>query len=1088
MRGTTKLLLLVFRIIIFIDLNFGCDIEGEICQCSITKDKIYFKVECSKSNSDYSTFPYNLSILVHASSLLQNELIIKNKIYEHLGPNLFQNYSIETLELTNNEIRTIDNEAFETINNLSQLILKRNFIKQINFISKSLNNLTKLDLNDNELQLVDDRAFDRLANLYELDLSDNSISLIEQDAFVRLKKLGSLKLHLNSIENLAPRLFRSQINLVFLNLKDNLIKNLDPESFYGLKRLYDIQIGFNLIKHLYSDNFIYLNGLKNNLELSSQNIMEIDEFAFRNLANLTNELDLSSNVMTKLRNNTFYGLDSLNLLKLSHNKISYLNVGSFSGLKSLVHLELSSNNLFNLEPIHMRPIPHLKFLNLSQNLLRHLANSTFSSNLKFLFLDANKFQFVKREYFSNLIHLKLLSMKSNQISYIEEKSFNSLKSLEQLHLSDNCLNALNKNVFKNLKNLEHLDLSQNLLNSLDKDIFHDLKNLQNLYLSSNKLSFLDKDVLSSLEKLFKLDLSDNYFKTISGINFDNCKDLTEIYLDDNLITSGSDLTARFNYVKELFLTRNAFDFIEINPWFRLVEILDLNHNKNLMRMTFETDFDDLEPPVLKELRLKNTSVYFIQSIKFELFQELKKLDLSHNLLGERLVRILPNKITRNLHELNLAKTSLEFSPKFLYEAWYMNVIDLRGNRLNLTEIFMQNSRELIQIYLSETHLTSLNYLNFSLFPRLFVLDLSRNFLTLIKRDTFLLNYKLKQLNLSYNFIRLIEPKSFFYTDFDNLDLSHNRIQNFSDTHLRKEVLLNDFRINNNMVEKIDFKFTLNRLGSNKLTNVPVFTSQKLRVQEIHLSNNSLRIITNQSFDSKNKNLHILDLSKNLIENIESRAFFYLIRLLKLDLSENHLRSFDANLFDQLFSLQHLNISHNFLEVIHKGLFKNLYNLLVLDLANNPFLLIEGEAFKFLGKLSDLNIRVSSSGHFRINSSNIFLGLVSIKNLQLSSNAIDTFMSLIKLRDSFKPKIHKTLGDLIYYQSIFIQSSKATDSQSANLSYYSIHQDCLSVIYIVRFGLNLNLKSEEQVKLFLDKCQIYFMKSYYFFLEFKNKQT
>lgn len=117
---------------------------------------------------------------------------------------------------------------------------------------------------------------------------------------------------------------------------------------------------------------------------------------------------------------------------------------------------------------------------------------------------------------------------------------------------------------------------------------------------------------------------------------------------------------------------------------------------------------------------------------------------------------------------------------------------------------------------------------------------------------------------------------------------------------------------------------------------------------LDLSSNKLRVVST-IFNSISM-LVKLDLSSNLIEKIDSRAFVKLKTLRELNLHNNNLKRLDPDLFAPLLSVEHINISFNKspLMTITADLFKYNFHLKKVFLINNK---IESIDPKFIGNLN-----------------------------------------------------------------------------------------------------------------------------------------
>ena len=124
-------------------------------------------------------------------------------------PQLRNNASLESLDLSNNELSVLPADAFSGFINLQALDLSSNKISTINSDTFSaLCNLLSLDLSGNKISSMNG-TFTGLVNLIALDLSHNSLSFISGSPFQYLHSLKTLSLLLSFQQKLTvtPKTF-----------------------------------------------------------------------------------------------------------------------------------------------------------------------------------------------------------------------------------------------------------------------------------------------------------------------------------------------------------------------------------------------------------------------------------------------------------------------------------------------------------------------------------------------------------------------------------------------------------------------------------------------------------------------------------------------------------------------------------------------------------------------------------------------------------------------------------------------------------------------------------------------------------------
>ena len=154
----------------------------------------------------------------------------------------------------------------------------------------------------------------------------------------------------------------------------------------SLRKL-DMTGNFLQVKQENISAFIFLGELL----LQNNNIETLDPYTFSYQSNLY-RLDLSQNLITKLRQNTFFGLSNLKVLLLHGNsQLVMIEAGAFVGLSSLPLLELKELSLTSLDAKAFIGMPFLRNLDLSVNKLRSLPSGQFEGleQLKILNVSGN---------------------------------------------------------------------------------------------------------------------------------------------------------------------------------------------------------------------------------------------------------------------------------------------------------------------------------------------------------------------------------------------------------------------------------------------------------------------------------------------------------------------------------------------------------------------------------------------------------------------------------------------------------------------------------------------------------------------------
>ena len=138
--------------------------------------------------------------------------------------------------LSKNELKEIDEKAFQSLKYLTSLDLSHNQLQEIFTLSK-LQNLQNLNLQGNKITKIEDYAFKSLPNLVTLNLNLNDLTgSIQIYAFSGLTNLKNLTLSSNELSQISPDVLKPLPNLVKLHLDSNQLKNL-PTGISYLKKL-----------------------------------------------------------------------------------------------------------------------------------------------------------------------------------------------------------------------------------------------------------------------------------------------------------------------------------------------------------------------------------------------------------------------------------------------------------------------------------------------------------------------------------------------------------------------------------------------------------------------------------------------------------------------------------------------------------------------------------------------------------------------------------------------------------------------------------------------------------------------------------
>ncbi|XP_018324273.1 toll-like receptor 3 [Agrilus planipennis] len=392
-------------------------------------------------------------------------------------------------------------------------------------------NLIKVSLSENEFVNIDEHAFSSMASsvIEELNLVLCQIENISSKALLPLRKLQVLRLGENNFEastvtNLLETSIDNNVPLKMLNLYGNGFRKSPPKAmlkvlaksnithlcmsknqfeiisdttFPSNDKLEYLDLREDVILNITADGFAGMSNLKT-LLLSGNKLSCIPDGVL--LESLT-YLDLSTNSgdsyfpsYFSLGRRRFSKMKALKLLNLSYNRINSILNESFVGLDNLEIMGLKNATVFHIQPYSFQPLRKLKILNLE--------NNPFPTNTP-----------LTADLFYGLDSLEVLLLGGCMISDLSDKIpiFSHLKHLHHLGLERNHLTTLSSDVFFPLSKLKSIDLTDNFLVSWEQRLFENSSSLQVVHAGHNRMSYMTEAMLNDLSNLTQIDLKGNPF-------------------------------------------------------------------------------------------------------------------------------------------------------------------------------------------------------------------------------------------------------------------------------------------------------------------------------------------------------------------------------------------------------------------------------------------------------------------------------------------------------------------------------------------------------------------------------------------------
>ncbi|XP_045540917.1 protein slit [Papilio machaon] len=356
----------------------------------------------------------------------------------------FQNLNeLKILQLSENQIHTIERDAFLALSSLERLKLNNNRIGHLpDGIFVRLKHLQRLDLSRNELTAISRRTFRGLTSLKSLHLDGNHLKCIDDKALEHMKSLEVLTLNSNNLTylSLEPA---SVARLHTLRLTDNpvvcdcrvarLLVALRASAFVGVGARCQAPATLRgaLLTDLEDSDLICNGPIAVTSECSAEPRCPPP---CRCTAEGT--LDCREKLLAELPASIPHRTVEI---RLEQNEITEVGAGAFVAIKVVARIDLSNNKIVKIAADAFNGLTRLTSLVLYGNKIKDLPAGIFHglSSLQLLLLNSNEISCIRKDTFRDLQSLKLLSLYDNNIRSIPNGTFDSLTGIQTLHLGRN---------------------------------------------------------------------------------------------------------------------------------------------------------------------------------------------------------------------------------------------------------------------------------------------------------------------------------------------------------------------------------------------------------------------------------------------------------------------------------------------------------------------------------------------------------------------------------------------------------------------------------------------------------------------------
>lgn len=330
----------------FQDVDVSGEIRIDYNRLTVLKPNTFSNIRCSyfKINNNDITEIYG--------NAFQNITVTKNE----------DNEDLLTFDISENPIRKLHSYAFNEISVGNRA--KFTNLKPLKVIPTfALNNFSarSIDFSDNQLDMIQMKAFNDISIKEGLLLSDTGLKWIDRMAIIG--SVGKLFLQNNIIERIPDSALSYVTKNSKLHLQNNELVVIESNALPNSKE--EILLQNNSIS-LLSENMFANNGRTKFLSLKSNKIKRLEADIFTGM-DLLEGLDLSENAFNEIPDNLFSGLRTLESLNLMDNSIRHF--GSQTGLESLQEINMENNLLAGVDSRVLESTTPLKRFRLKANKL-----------------------------------------------------------------------------------------------------------------------------------------------------------------------------------------------------------------------------------------------------------------------------------------------------------------------------------------------------------------------------------------------------------------------------------------------------------------------------------------------------------------------------------------------------------------------------------------------------------------------------------------------------------------------------------------------------------------------------------------------
>lgn len=402
--------------------------------------------------------------------------------------------------------------------------------------------------------------------------------------------------------------------------------------------------------------------------------------------------------------------------------------------------------------------------------------------------------------------------------------------------------------------------------------------------------------------------------------------LANLYLDFNRVAAlSSEILGSIQPedIKYLSLSRNVIRELPSGSFqmFKNLRFLDLSGN-SLANINAET-FTGLETS-LRELRISQNRITGIGTAPIGL-KRLRILDLSDN----NIVDVPRNAFVGldNLLYLNLSRNThlSPFPSALLQPIRKLRTVDLSATGMkSLPADIFANSPDMEIIILRNNGIQEIVENTFANMRNISVIDLSFNHIVNLRPSSFVNLMNIRKLSLKGNELSAFKGEYFNTgTGLEELDISDNQLSYLFPSAFRIHPRLRKLIVTNNkfnffpseIIASLQYLEYVD-LSGNELKSIDELDFARLpRLRTLLIGNNELETLSEMAFHNSTQ-LQIIDLSDNKLDRIGERTFEGLVRLQMLNLEGNRLTDLPETIFERskLQMLENINLGRNQFEL------------------------------------------------------------------------------------------------------------------------------------------------------------------------------